>query len=133
MYSFTTNDIAPANLGDVKNNYSDNKDEIFKRIHVVPNPYYAYSQYENSRVENRVRIINLPKEATIKIFTVDGALIKTLVKNDANTSYIDWDIKNDKNIPIASGMYLVHVNLPGIGETVLKWFGAMRPTDLTSF
>lgn len=133
LYSFTTNGIAPAKLGDANNNYTDNKDEIFKRIHVVPNPYYAYSQYENSRVENRVRIINLPEKATIKIFTVDGALIRTLVKNDAGTSYIDWDIKNDKNIPIASGMYLVHVNLPGIGETVLKWFGAMRPTDLTSF
>jgi hypothetical protein len=133
LYSFTTNGIAPAKLGDANNNYTSNKDEIFKRIHVVPNPYYAYSQYENSRVENRVRIINLPEKATIKIFTLDGALIKTLVKNDAATTYIDWDIKNDKNIPIASGLYLVHVNIPGVGETVLKWFGAMRPTDLTSF
>jgi len=133
LYTFTTDGIAPANLGDAKNDYSDNKDEIFKRIHVVPNPYYAYSEYESSRVENRVRIINLPTKATIKIYTIDGALIKTIEKNDANTSYVDWDIKNSKNIPIASGMYLVHVNLPGIGETVLKWFGAMRPTDLTSF
>lgn len=133
LYSFTTNGIAPAKLGDANNNYTSNKDEIFKRIHVVPNPYYAYSQYENSRVENRVRIINLPEKATIKIFTLDGALIKTLVKNDAATTYIDWEIKNDKNIPIASGLYLVHVNIPGVGETVLKWFGAMRPTDLTSF
>lgn len=133
LYTFNTDGLAPVNLGDVKNSYTDNKDEIFKRIHVVPNPYYAYSEYENTRVDNRVRIINLPTRATIKIYTLDGNLIRTIEKNDANTNYVDWDIKNAKNIPIASGMYLVHVNLPGIGETVLKWFGAMRPTDLTSF
>jgi hypothetical protein len=55
------------------------------------------------------------------------------VKNDNKTTYVDWDIKNDKGIPIASGMYLVHVSIPGVGETVLKWFGAMRPIDLISF
>jgi flagellar hook assembly protein FlgD len=120
-------------LGDAANNYTNNKDEIFKRIHVVPNPYYAYSEYEGTRVETKVRIINLPDKANIKIYTLDGALIKSLVKNDNKTTYVDWDIKNDKGIPIASGMYLVHVSIPGVGETVLKWFGAMRPIDLISF
>nr|MBP6315616.1 hypothetical protein [Chitinophagaceae bacterium] len=133
LYSFSTNDIAPAKLGDEKNKYTNNKDEIFKRIHVVPNPYYAYSEYEGSRVDNRVKIINLPTKATIKIYTLDGALVKTISKNDQKTNFVDWDIKNDKGIPVASGMYIVHVNLPDIGETVLKWFGAMRPVDLISF
>ena len=133
LYTFSTDGIAPAKLGDSRNDYTNNKDEIFKRIHVVPNPYYAYSEYESSRIENKVRIINLPEKAIIKIYTIDGALIRTINKNDAKTNYVDWDIKNSKNIPIASGMYLVHVELPGIGETILKWFGAMRPTDLTSF
>lgn len=133
LYTFSTTDIAPAKLGDANNTYTNNKDEIFKRIHVVPNPYYAYSEYEGSRVENKVKIINLPEKATIKIYTIDGALVKTINKNDTKTNFVDWDIKNDKGIPVASGMYLVHVNLPNIGETVLKWFGAMRPVDLISF
>lgn len=133
LYTFSTNDIAPAKLGDAKNTYSNNKEEIFKRIHVVPNPYYAYSQYEATRVENKVKIINLPEKATIKIYTLDGALVKTINKNDTKTTFVDWDIKNEKGIPIASGMYLVHVNIPDVGETVLKWFGAMRPVDLISF
>lgn len=133
LYSFSTTNLAPAKLGDDRNSYTSNKDEIFKRIHVVPNPYYAYSQYEGDRVDTRVKIINLPEKATIKIYTIDGALVKTINKNDMKTNFADWDIKNDKGIPVASGMYLVHVNLPGIGETVLKWFGAMRPVDLISF
>ena len=133
LYEFTTNDIAPAKLDDSRNTYSNNKKGILDRIQVVPNPYYAYSSYENSRVDSRVKIINLPEKATIKIYTIDGTLIRTLNKNEAKTSFIDWDIKNQKNIPVSSGMYLIHVELPGIGETVLKWFGAMRPIDLISF
>ncbi len=133
LYSFSTTDIAPAKLGDGRNDYTNNHDEIFKRINVVPNPYYAYSEYEEQRLENKVRIINLPDKATIKIFTTDGVLIKTIRKNDSKTNFVDWDIKNDKGIPIASGMYLVHVSLDGIGETIVKWFGAMRPIDITSF
>ena len=43
------------------------------------------------------KIINLPQRATIKIYTIDGTLIRTLVKNDAGTNYIDWDLKNNKN------------------------------------
>jgi len=133
LYTFNTKDILPARLGDANNDYTNNKDEIFKRIGVVPNPYYAYSEYEEQRLENKVRIINLPEKATIKIFTTDGVLIKTIRKSDAKTTFVDWDIKNEKGIPIASGMYLVHVQLDGIGETIVKWFGAMRPLDITSF
>ncbi|HMN33173.1 MAG TPA: hypothetical protein PKA54_07350 [Chitinophagaceae bacterium] len=133
LYTFNTNDLAPAKLGESKNDYTSDKKALLKRIQAVPNPYYAYSQYEQTRVDTRVKIINLPAKATIKIFTIDGTLIRTINKNDATTNYIDWDIKNDKGIPIASGMYLIHVNIPNVGETVLKWFGAMRPVDLISF
>ncbi|MEI6312697.1 MAG: hypothetical protein WCP57_10595 [Bacteroidota bacterium] len=46
---------------------------------------------------------------------------------------VEWDLKNFKNIPISSGVYIIHINAPGIGERTLKWFGVMRPTDLDSF
>jgi hypothetical protein len=42
-------------------------------------------------------------------------------------------LKNDQNIPIASGTYIIHIEVPGIGEKILKWFGVMRPIDLDSF
>jgi hypothetical protein len=40
---------------------------------------------------------------------------------------------NQYNVPIASGLYLVHVAVPNVGEVTLKWFGVMRPLDLTSY
>ena len=42
-------------------------------------------------------------------------------------------LKNDYGIPIASGLYIIHVNAPGIGEKIIKWFGALRPIDMDTF
>ena len=53
-------------------------------------------------------------------------------KTNPETS-LDWDLKNQKGIPIASGMYLIHIEAPGLGEKTLKWFGMIRPIDLDTF
>jgi hypothetical protein len=132
-YSFSTDDLAPKKLNDAGNPWGSDKQALLDRIHVVPNPYYAYAGYEANRVDTRVRIINLPTKATISIYSLDGALIRKLTKDNATTSYVDWDIRNAKNLPIASGMYLIHVNADGIGETIIRWFGAMRPIDITQY
>lgn len=130
VYSFSTKDLAPVPLAD---NANADRKTLLDRIHVVPNPYYGYNNYEQNRIDSRVRIINLPKKATISIYSLDGALIRRLQKDNGNVSFVDWDIRNSKGLPIASGMYLIHINADGIGETVLRWFGAMRPIDITSF
>ncbi len=98
-------------------------------IRAVPNPFYAHSAYEQNRLDNRIKITNLPERCTISIYTVDGTLIRQFNKSNEST-YIEWDLKNFGNIPISSGAYLIHVNAPGIGEKVVKWFGVMRQVDL---
>lgn len=130
LYSFTTKNLAPVPLGD---NPNADRDELLSKINVVPNPYYGYVGYEQNRLDTRVRIINLPQRAIISIYSLDGALIRRLQKDNPNVSYVDWDIRNATGLPIASGMYLMHVEADGIGETVLRWFGAMRPIDITNF
>ena len=101
-------------------------------INVVPNPYYAFSTYETSQLDNRMKITNLPQRATVSIYTISGTLVRQLKKNDQMTS-IDWDLKNTFGIPVASGLYVIHVDAKGVGEKVLKWFGVMRPIDLDLF
>lgn len=130
IYGFSTKSLAPVSLSD---NPNADKDALLTKINVVPNPYYGYVGYEQNRLDTRVRIINLPRKATISIYSLDGALIRRLEKDNPNVSFVDWDIRNAKGLPIASGMYLMHVEAEGIGETVLKWFGAMRPIDITNF
>jgi len=103
------------------------------QIKVVPNPYYAYSKYEQTRLEYLVKIINLPQTCTVNIFTVNGTLVRTFRKDDASVTSIDWDLKNQDNITVASGLYIMHIEVPGVGEKVIKWFGVLRPIDLNSF
>ncbi len=126
VYEFSTGDIA------TERRVETIAEDALSEIRVVPNPYYGYSTYESDQLDNRVRIINLPYTCTIKIFSLDGTLVRTYTKDSEQTN-IDFDLKNHAGIPISSGMYLVHVNAPGVGETVVKWFASMRPVDLNSF
>jgi hypothetical protein len=102
-------------------------------IQVVPNPYYAASDYETNQVDNRVKIVNLPDVCTVTIYSLNGTLVRRYEKSTSDKTSIDWDLKNYKNIPIASGLYIIHVKAPGIGERILKWYGVMRPFNLDNF
>jgi hypothetical protein len=123
MYGWSMDDIA------TQTGSQDQLAEALKMINVVPNPYYAYSQYERNRLDTRVRITNLPEDCTIKIYSTNGKLIKTFKKSSPIT-YIDWLLVNEAGIPVASGVYLIHVDVPGIGERVIKSFVSMRMPDL---
>jgi hypothetical protein len=133
VYQFSTKDLASTAITDAGNPYGSDKQALLDRISVVPNPYYAYAGYEINRLDTRVKIINLPQRATISIYSLDGSLIRRIDKDSKNVSFVDWDIKNAKGLPIASGMYLIHINAEGVGETILRWFGAMRPIDITTY
>lgn len=126
MYTFTTEDIATT--------YSDNETakSALDLINVVPNPYFGYSGYETDQLDNRIKITNLPEKCTVSIYTVNGIMVRKITK-DAKKTSVDWDLKNSAGIPIAGGIYLIHVDAPGIGEKVVKWFGTLRPVDLNAF
>jgi len=88
-------------------------------IKVVPNPYYGGSTLENSNTGRFITFTRLPKECTIKVYTINGDMVKMLQKND-NNSTLQWNMTNLENVPVASGMYVALVDAPGIGQTVLK-------------
>lgn len=113
-------------------------------INVVPNPYFGFSDYEPDKFTNIVKITNLPPQATVTIYSLDGKFIRQYIRNetpsipDGNnralsqnqiTPALEWDLKNSKGIPIASGVYLIHVEAPGLGNRTLKWFGVNRKFD----
>ncbi len=106
--------------------------EALDLINVVPNPYYAYSEYEKNKVDTRVKITNLPEKCTIKIYNISGKLIKTFKKSNPIT-FQDWLLVNEAGIPVASGVYLIHVDVPGIGERILKSFIGVRTPDFEGF
>jgi len=126
LYRFGSGEFA------VQTNVASVADEFLDKINIVPNPYYAFSGYETSRLDNRVKFINLPPNCTISIFTVNGTLVRKFRKDNPLT-FLDWDLKNSNAIPIAGGVYICHIEVPDVGEKVLKWFGVLRPLDLQNF
>jgi hypothetical protein len=123
MYSWSMDDISTVTAS------KDQLAEALKLINVVPNPYYAFSEYERSRLDVKVKITNLPERCTVKIYSTNGKLVRTFKKDSPITS-LDWDLTNQKAIPVASGVYLIHVDVPEVGEVIVKFFGGVRQVDL---
>ena len=121
-------------------------------MRVVPNPYYAYSDYEVTEMDNIVKFTNLPAQCNIRIYSLDGRFVKEYkvaqeyddmarngiarlgqygspyIENQISTS-VEWDLKNYASVPVASGVYLVHIKVEGVGSKVLKSFIINRAFD----
>jgi hypothetical protein len=99
------------------------------QIGISPNPYRGASAYEVSNLVDVARFTGLPDRASIRIFTLSGTLIRTLEKSGPERS-LDWDLQTEQGLPIASGMYLIHVEAKKadgtlLGEKVIK-FGVVK-------
>ncbi len=81
------------------------------KVNVFPNPYYGVNSQEINKYQRFVTFNHLPKMATIRIFNLAGQLVRTLDKN-TDSQYHRWDLKNFDNLPVASGMYVVQVDMP---------------------
>lgn len=99
-------------------------------VWVVPNPYIGSADWEGwapSLVrENRIAFMNLPARCTIKIYTVAGDWVDTIEYNDVEYGVAYWDLSNYSGtgrpgMAIASGIYVYHLDAPGIGEMVGKF------------
>lgn len=97
-------------------------------IYVVPNPYVASSNFEpantyrSGRGERRIYFMNLPAECTIRIYTLTGQLVQTIEhKSTLDDGQEPWDLVTKDGMNLAFGVYLFHVEAPGIGEKVGKF------------
>ncbi len=91
-------------------------------IGIVPNPYKGASNYEVSVTDDVVRFTNLPDRARIRVFTLSGTLVWDEVRGAGNN---EWDLKTSEGLPLASGMYLVAVEVDGVGKKIIK-FGVVK-------
>ena len=86
---------------------------------------------------DQVRFTNMPHQATIRIFSLNGSLIRTMVKNSPEAT-MPWDLTTEEGLPIASGMYIIHVEArtadgAAIGEKVLKFAAIKKRVQLNTF
>ena len=94
-------------------------------IFVVPNPYVATSTFEPpntyraGRGMRRLYFMNLPNECTIRVYTITGQLVQTLHHNAPHDDgQLAWDLVTRDGMNVAYGIYIYHVDAPGIGEFI---------------
>ena len=95
--------------------------EDVEKINVFPNPYYGINSQELNKYQRFVTFNHLPSKATLRIFNLAGQLVRTIEKADPNSQFERWTLTNESDLPVASGLYIVHVDMPDLGTTkVLK-------------
>jgi hypothetical protein len=116
--------LTPGNSFTIKTTEANKNDLVaaktnIDKINVFPNPYFGASALDRSKYQSNMRFINLPAKATIRIFSISGVFITRLEKDD-DTRFKDWGLRNIDGLPVASGMYIAHIDMPGIGTKILK-------------
>lgn len=79
-------------------------------INVFPNPYYGFNRAETSKFARFVTFNHMPQKAEIRVFSLAGALVKVITKDDA-TQFVNWDLTNHGGLPVASGLYIAYMTL----------------------
>ena len=89
------------------------------KIRVVPNPYYGYNQNQSSFTERFITFRRLPQKCTIKIYTLNGDLVRQFDKDNMDAT-LKWNLTNLENASVASGMYIALIDAVGIGQKIIK-------------
>ncbi len=104
---------------------SETVEEQGLEVSVYPNPYridagYALSGYENrdrTLSADRARLINfinLPPKCTIRIFSIDGDLVKEIrhdkPSDDPSSQHATWDLISRNTQAVVTGIYIYQVS-----------------------
>jgi len=94
------------------------------KVSVYPNPYKIDAGYRERRFEDpnregfkertrRIHFVNLPPKATIKIYSLDGDLIREIHHPESRfsdtPSHTAWDLITRNTQAVTSGIYLYSV------------------------
>ena len=107
--------------------------------------YFSVVRFFYPQFDRTVKITNLPDRAIVTIYSLDGKFITQFnrsetvgrqsganpsVPNTQTSPALNWNLENSAGIPVASGVYLIHISAPELGEErTIKWFGVNRKFD----
>jgi hypothetical protein len=99
-------------------------DADLQEIKVVPNPFIGANEITRGRGRQRILFTNLPPQATIRIYTISGNLVRILEHGDGSGT-TEWDVRTRFDLLVASGNYYYHVTTPD-GRTHLGRFAVIN-------
>ena len=102
-----------------------------KKVSVVPNPYVGAASWEPQTTQvgrgpRLIYFIHLPSKCTIRIYTMSAQLVQTLYHNsNIDNGQEPWNLVSRDGMDIAFGVYVFHVDAPGVGSFIGK-FAVMK-------
>lgn len=114
--AITKTDVFTFTAPSVITNDADLAKSEIEKINVFPNPYYGSNPREINKYQRFVTFSHLPQRATLRVFNLAGQLVRVLQK-DSPSQFTTWDLVNDSSFPVASGLYIVHIDMPDLGTT----------------
>lgn len=95
-------------------------------VRIVPNPWVISQAESDVRfIGDQLAFYDLPAQCSIKIFTENGELVKTIEHTD-NTGDEFWALTSDSNQLIVSGIYLAHFRDNETGQSLVRKFVVIR-------
>jgi hypothetical protein len=86
-----------------------NTQDNVANVHTVPDPYYVTSQLERTTDVKEIKFVNLPANATIRIYTTSGVLVQILEHTGKTGGTETWGVRNRNGQFVASGVYFYSV------------------------
>jgi len=113
------------------------EDEILQKVRVVPNPYIVSSPLDPGPGDKVVMFVGLPRECTIRIYTISGILVNVLEHGpgvpESTFSTFDsgggqrlFNLRNRFGQEMASGTYYFHVESKSTHEEYLGKFSIIN-------
>ena len=97
-----------------------------RAVRVVPNPFNLYQAKGFPGDADRLTFTNLSRRCIIRIFTVNGDLVKTIRKDDPSV-FVTWSpMLTDDNLFIAPDIYVYHIEDVDTGEKTTGKFVVVR-------
>ncbi|MBP1655172.1 MAG: hypothetical protein H6Q28_1728, partial [Bacteroidetes bacterium] len=91
--------------------------EDITQIKAFPNPYYGVNASETTREVKFITFNHLPAGQTVfRIYNLAGSLVRKLEKNSPD-QFFTWDLQNENSLPVASGIYIVYLDMIDLGVT----------------
>lgn len=90
-----------------------------RTIQAIPNPYRSQADWEYGG-QRRVTFVNLPAQATIRIYTAAGTHVCTIPHNEPGSDQAFWYLKNSDGEDVAPGVYIWAVEAGELGSAAGK-------------
>ncbi len=83
--------------------------KVVENVTVYPNPFIVDNPLDPNNGQF-VYFYHLPRKAVVRIFALDGTLVRRLEKED-DSQFLRWDLRNDAGRRVASGIYIAHLQM----------------------